>query len=286
MALVYPWFKNIQTGLFAARHVKCPQQNDPGRNHMDYALNKADHAEKGGGQEAAHLSPSASSRHPNPEDIELARKRVELSLYLDKAAEHEKEFSALRESLIEFGAQLIRLIESKGAVLEASAAINARGISTGRPASMKTIPFRASTTPLKADSGTAQINRPRISDKPEEYLPIITAICNELRSDAMLALLGEDILRGQGIPPAAFTLITGTAPARCTDQPDGDSGNRTGAELILVIRQIYAARERILFLHRGIMKLRFSMLYQLMMEVQKADENGIDLLGCTAGQSR
>ncbi len=253
---------------------------------MDYALKKADQAERGGKQEASCLSTHAASRHLNPEDIELARKRVELSLYLEKASEHEKEFSVLRESIIEFGARFIRLIDSKCAVLDASATTNARGISSGRPGSMKTTPFRVPTATLKAETGTAQVNRAVSSDKAEGYLPIITAICNELRSDAMLTLLGEDILRGQEIPPAAFTLITGTAPARCTDQPDGSSGNRTGAELILVVRQIYAARERILFLHRSIMKLQFSMLYQLMMEVQKADENGSDLLGCIAGPSR
>ena len=77
------------------------------------------------------------------------------------------------------------------------------------------------------------------------------AICDELRSDVMTALLGEEVLRGQEIPQAGVHLITGSSSARCTDQPVDSTGNRTGAELILDIPKIYAARERILFIHRA-----------------------------------
>ena len=250
---------------------------------MDYAVKKADQAERGGNQETGNFGTSFAPRHLNPEDIELARKRAELSLYLEKAAELEKEFSALRESLIEFSARFTRLIGSKGADREAPAASNVREIASGPPAAVKAAPLPVRGFPSKIDAGTAAAGRARGTDNAERYLAIVTAICNELRSDVMTALLGEDILRGHEIPQAAFTLITGSSSARCTDQPVDSSGNRTGAELILVIRKIYAARESILFIHRGTMKLQFSMLYQLMTEVQRAGEDNVDLLGSIAG---
>ena len=68
-----------------------------------------------------------------------------------------------------------------------------------------------------------------------------------------------------------------------TDQPVDGSGGSTGAKLIRVIRKIYTARERILFLQRGCMMLRFSMLHRLMTAVQEAQEVNVDLLGSIAG---
>ena len=246
---------------------------------MDYAVKKADQAERSGNEEAGNARTSFAPRHLNPEDIELARKRAELSLYLRKAAELEKEFSTLRGSLIEFSARLTRLIDATRANPEAPTATNVREFAAGRQAAMRATSFPVRTTPSKTD---AVAGRACGTDNAEKYLALVTAICDELRSDAMTALLGEDILRGQEIPQAAFTLITGSSSARCTDQPVDSTGNRTGAELILVIRKIYAARERILFIHRGTMKLQFSMLYQLMTEVQRAGEDNVDLLGSIA----
>jgi len=249
---------------------------------VDYAVKKAAQAERGGNQEAGNSGTAFAPRHINPEDIELARKRAELSLYLRKAAELEKEFSVLRGSLIEFSTRLTRLIGATRANPEAPSATNVREIAAGRQAAVKAVPLPVRGIPSKTDAGIAFAGRARGTDNAEKYLAIVTAICNELRSDVTTTLLGEDILRGQEIPQAAFTLITGSSSARCTDQPIDSAGNRTGAELILVIRKIYAARERILFIHRGTMKLQFSMLYQLMTEVQRAGEDNVDLLGSIA----
>jgi hypothetical protein len=95
----------------------------------------------------------------------------------------------------------------------------------------------------------------------------------------LTALLDEDVLGGRKNPQAAFKLITGTAPAHCTEKPVGDSCNGTGAALSSGIRGIYAAREMILFLYRGTMILQFSMLYRLMTEIQEAQEANVDRLG-------
>jgi hypothetical protein len=271
-----------QIRAFSCPEGRRPQQIDSRRNTVDYVVKKADQAERGVNQEASNPHTSFSPRHLNPEDIELARKRAEFSLYLEKAAELEKEFSSLRGSLIEFSARFTRLIGSRGANREVPAATNVREFAAGRQAAVKATPFSVRGIPSKTDAGIAFAGRARGTDNSEKYLAFVTAICDELRSDAMTALLGEDILRGQEIPQAAFTLITGSSSARCTDQPVDSTGNRTGAELILVIRKIYAARERILFIHRGTMKLQFSMLYQLMTEVQRAGEDNVDLLGSIA----
>jgi hypothetical protein len=213
---------------------------------MESVLKKAYQVEHGDRQDAGQVCTPALTRPLNPEDIELARKRVELNLYLEKAASLEKEFTALRASLTIFSTRFALLT---GTVNQA--AIRAGG------------------------------NR-----QAEKHTAIVKAIREELSSEAMSALLGEDSLRNREIPCAVFTLITGTTKAVGTDQPVEVSGGSTGAELIRAIRMIYAARERILFLQRGSMKLRFSMLHRLMTDVQEAQERNVDLLGSIAGKSQ
>jgi hypothetical protein len=194
-------------------------------------------------QDARQVCTPTLTRPLNPEDIELARKRAELNLYLEKAASLEKEFTALRASLTEFSTHFVRLT---GMVTQPSVRAGGKG-------------------------------------QTEKFSAIVKAIREELSSEAMSALLGADGLCNREIPCAVFTLITGATKAVGTDQPVDGSGGSTGAELIRVIRKIYSARERILFLQRGCMKLRFSMLHRLMTEMQEAQGVNVDLLGIIAG---
>ena len=74
---------------------------------MESVLKKAYPVERDDRQE--QVCSSTLIRPLTPEDIELARKRAELNLYLEKAASLEKEFAALRTSLTEFSTRFARL---------------------------------------------------------------------------------------------------------------------------------------------------------------------------------
>jgi hypothetical protein len=245
---------------------------------MDYAQKREEKTDQIGRQEDYA---SQTRRRLNPEDIELARKRVELGLYLEKAASLEKEFAALRRSLVEFRDRFTRLLGPKGDCLASHAPASDGVHSAGPPTLTNMIPFPVPTSPTKAEAGTVKVRKDRAPTSA--YMSIIASVRDELRSEVLTAILDEDVLGGRKIPQAAFKLITGTAPAHCTEKPVGDNGNGAGTALITVIRDIYAARERVIFLYRGTMKLQFSMLHRLMTEVQKAGEANIDLLGRIAG---
>ena len=210
---------------------------------MEIALKKAYQLERVDRQDAGQVCTPTLTRPLNPEDIELARKRAELNLYLEKAASLEKEFAALRTSLIEFSN---RFAQFTGTETQPAIRTGMKGLAAKYPA-------------------------------------IVKAIREELSAGEISVLLGDNILHNWEIPCAVFTLITRATKAVSTDQPVDSSGGSTGAELIRAIRMIYAARERILFLQRGCMKLRFSMLHRLMTEMQEAEGVNVDLLGSIAG---
>ncbi len=213
------------------------------------------------------FSTAAEARRLNPEDIELARKRAELNLYLEKAAELEREFAALQKELVDFRDRFASLPDAEGTSL-ARRPFAGSGLPAGRELSANTIPFPVPAARSKAKTGAGNVTNDRAT--ANAYLPLIEAAREELRSEEMSALLDRNVLDGGKIPQAAFTLITGTAPAHCTEKTIPDYRNEVGAALISVLRRIYAARERILFLHRGIMKLRFSMLHRVMTVMQEA----------------
>jgi hypothetical protein len=246
---------------------------------MDYAQTREVQADQIGRQEDY----ASQTQRLNPEDIELARKKAELGLYSEKAAALEKEFTALRRSLVEFRDRFKQLIGSKETCSVPHPPAGIRALSAGRLASSNTIPFPVSATPSKAGVGATKAGKD--AAPANAYLPIITAVRDELFSDVLTTLLDEDVLGARKIPQASFTLITGTAPAHYSERLSGSTDKGTGDALITVIREIYAARERMLFLHRGTMKLQFSMLHRFMTAVQEAQEVNVYLLGSIAGVS-
>lgn len=215
---------------------------------MDCAISKTEKPVLPGEQ----ISKTADTRL-NPEDIELARKRAELALYLEKADELEKEYEALRRNLIEFRDRFYSLLGPEG---------NRIGL---RPSAG--IELLAAHSKAQAAEGRALKER-----TANAYLPLIEAVRDELSSDVLTALLDRNIVDGRKITHATISQINGTAPAHYAEKPIPDTCDETGAALIAVIRRIYSTRERILLLHRGIMKLRYSVLNKFMTAVREKDE--------------
>lgn len=225
------------------------------------------------------------NRLKTPEEIELARKREELSRHQLQLAELEHSFAALKEDIRRFE-QLYdsRLGERIRALEELEWQV--KGLLDNDDASA------VDETPACEESATHFHRRTDLLDEEENpapagprkslkslYREVAKAIHPDLASDEEERLRRQELMAianrayGDGDRAALEEILGDLEPV-----PVAGGGEDVALELVRVIRQIARVRQNIHALLRQMDELKATDIYRFKLRVDEADHDGIDLM--------
>lgn len=227
-------------------------------------------------------------RREMPEEQELNKKRVELTILEAKLAQHELDLATLQAELRIFEARYLRnvgiryaeLDEIEAQIAETQAHLNP----SNKEAQTRAKQARSQAQESAHAAVTAKEREQRDRFKPSEKLKkLYREIARRIHPD--LATDEEDRIRRHKIMAEVNCSYENGNEDRLEiiireweNSPESVQGDGIGAELIRIIRKIAQVEERLRMIKSEFRQLIQSDLYKLMRKVEDADREGRDLL--------
>jgi hypothetical protein len=234
------------------------------------------------------------TRRQTPEERELENKRVHLAALEAELAQRELDLTTIKAELTVFETRYLRevgvfyaeLDEIEAQIAEAQARLNP----TNQQAQEQASRARAQAQESAQAAGAAQKSGEQKKFTASESLKkLYRDIAKRIHPD--LATDEAECARRQRLMAEANQAYADGDEARLQailreweSSPESVKGEGTGAELIRIIRKIAQAEERLRTIEAEIAELKASDLYQLKAKVEKAENEGQDLLARMASQ--
>jgi hypothetical protein len=230
-----------------------------------------------------------------PEEIELEKKRAELSPLEEELTLKELDLTTLQVELEAFrrrylsivGVKLARLDDLNAQIAELLARLNPKNEDARKEAD------RSRTQAQESANATGSIAKEEYEKEPFKPSENLKQLYRALAKKAHPDLAPDEQSREKR---KRFMQEVNKAYAEGDEErlqsllnewessPDSVSGEGTGAELIRIIRQIARVRNRIETISKEMEKLKETELYKLKLRVNKAQDDGKDLLSEMAAE--
>ena len=228
------------------------------------------------------------TRRQTPEELELAKKKAELTTFESRLSQRELELATFQAELHAFERRYVRVVGIRYAELDEIEAQIAELLASQRPkddkAGREAAEARAKAEESAQADGDAKDEKPVTDFKPSEdlkklYREIAKRIHPDLTTDE------KERARRNEIMAQANRAYEEGNEAKLRDileqwesSPDTVKGEGVGAELVRAIRKIHQVEDRLVEIGKQITELKASELYQLKTKVEDTAKEGRDLL--------
>ncbi|MBW6474635.1 MAG: DnaJ domain-containing protein [Anaerolineaceae bacterium] len=230
-----------------------------------------------------------------PEEIELEKKRAELSLLEDELVLKELDLTTLQVGLEDLRRRYLHIVGVKLAKLDGIEAQIAEIIARLEPENeeVQKKAERSRSQAQESANATASITEEEYETKPFRPSEDIKKLYHDLAKKVHPDLAPDEKSRKrrhrfmQDVNEAYAAGDVERLRSLLNEwesSPASVSGEWTGAELIRIIRQLARVRNRIEVISKEIEKLKDSELYKLKLKIDETQEDGKDILSQMAAE--
>jgi uncharacterized phage infection (PIP) family protein YhgE len=239
--------------------------------------------------------PNSLVKQMTPEEIELEKKRAELSTLKDDLALKELDLTTLQVSLEDLRRRYLRIVGVKLAQLDEIEAQIAEILARLEPKNeeVQEKADRSRTQAQESANATGSISEEEYEKEPFSPSEDLKRLYRDLAKKVHPDLAPDDQARerrhkfmqevnqaySEGNEERLRSLLS-----EWESSPDSVTGEGTGAELIRIIRQIARVRNRIEAISKEIEKPIETDIYKLKLRVNEAQDEGRDLISEMAAE--